>query len=468
MILGPAASAVEYPWVTPSNTQVFVVRDPYVSFALSTAATDRAQKSIDLITYMQDTTKNIGMPSLQSFRRAQARGLEGRYLFTSIPSILGDPMNRAVSMLADRNLKKPGQVVVFGGLLNLLHRLSPFYMIHEKIFIIDSGTPNELIWIRGCNNNENAEHDIDTTIILRRIDPAKPYLGDQIRDVFDSAWNSAKTVNRPKSPAFGWLAPKPDFNATVPLSAPEQKKLFDELNHVLSNPADAQQPMLPYEARPESMRALSNDFIARAMTGSFPLDYETRSQVIASEIHDAMAEEIAKAKVVYFTIMAARISKPIKEAIKTALHNGAEVHLLTNGLDAHATRTPMGLPYFLAVDDLPELMAMGGNLSVYVLDLKLAQQNPRYAKAIKFMHRKLLVTDNVAFFGSDNGNEISRTHTSELAIQVRDPRLASLFVDTIRSDLEVFSTASCEELLKERAMYSLFKRGAIRVLLPLL
>lgn len=462
--------AATFKWIEPSNTQLLILEDPVVDFALRTWAIDRARHSIDSLTYLQSIDDEVGKPLLQAFRGAQNRkGMKGRYLWERLGSYNADFGNVAKRALADANLASPAEVIDFGGLGNLLKGLNVTDMIHEKILIIDAGTPNEMIWIGGRNNSLHATHNLDLGIVLRRIDPSKPWIGEQIQVAFDDTWESVNRVQRPSKRKA--LEPKvaESFDTKrldVELRTETQETQYKELVELLGKPVDPSSPLLSCEARPKKMRVLTNEFISYALTGVFGKGFESR-KAMPSDILEEAAKYVAEAKRIYISTMSIRMTESFKKSLKTALKNGSEVVLFTNNREAQKTHAPWGITFEFSLPDLAELFAVGGKLTVFALDPNLIKKHVERYPLVTYLHRKLIVADNHVFTGSDNFSESSAKRNSEFVIHVDDEDFASMMKRMVESDSKIFELLSCETVLTELKGYSLFKRGLNRIFMPI-
>jgi putative cardiolipin synthase len=464
------ASAVEYPWLEPANTQVILVKDAPVDVRLRLSAIDHAQHSIDCVVYSQGADPAVGLPVLRAFRRAQERGVRGRYLFSQVASLVTDPSGVARLMLADANLKRPGEVIWFGGLTNWLKGLRITDMIHEKILIIDAGTPDEIIWIGGRNHDHFAEHDLDLGIILRRVDPTKPYLGDQLRDAFESVWTVAGKITPALKPKKYGAKAHAIANGTesaagaIDVKTDAQRLELARLRALLAKPPQLE-PSDAGDKRPRRMRVVTNDLLQYVLTGIFGRSMKARERM-PSDIVDAASPVIAGAKQIYISAMSIYLPDKLKQAIKEALAAGAEVHLITNSRESHRTRMVGGVAYDLSLRDIVELMGVNGNLSVYVLDDKLIEQHPEMHRIVNYLHRKVVVADDHVFTGSDNYNRLSQLINSEMIVHVQDAEWAATMRELMKSDLAVFTRLTCEMALTESRHYGLIKQGLNRLFLP--
>ncbi|MBI3557270.1 MAG: phosphatidylserine/phosphatidylglycerophosphate/cardiolipin synthase family protein [Deltaproteobacteria bacterium] len=459
--------AVEYPWLNDANTQVLVLRDPHVDFALRLAAIDRAT-SIDCISFVQGTDATFGMPMLQAFRRAAARGVPSRHLYGKLGTFVGGTGDQIRAMLADTQLKLPAKLIIFGGLRSLLTRFHPLDMPHEKILILNMGTKDELIWIGGRNNWRATGTDLDLGMVLRRIHADRPYVGDQIREAFEGTWSPAAQTFPPYAPSPGKakLIPRSDENAAIALNTPAQQAQFAMINDFLQKPVADTASYEDYEARPQRMRVMTNDLLGRVLTGIYKKSLRGRKNIMSDNV-EGTAPYVAGAKLVYICAMSVFMPAELKEAVKTALRGGAEVHLLTNSRDAHRNQVPMGLPYLLSLEDITDLMALGGKLHVHVLDVALLRAHEQSYPLVNYMHRKLIVADNHVFFGSDNWNDMSRARNSEMVVQAEDARLSQLVRNIVDEDLKVFTRLSCEKALTDKKSYGYVQRGLNWLFLPL-
>lgn len=465
-VLPAQVDGVQFPWVTPANSQVFIVTDSRVDFALRIAAIDRAQHTIESATFFQGIDERIGMPVLQAFRRAQNRGVTGRYIQERVSTIKSDFWNVAARMLDDANLKEPGQVVSFGGWRNWFHGLRLTDFVHEKILILDAGTPHETIFISGRNNADHAVANIDLTIVIRPLVPGRPWIGDQIKLAFGTLWDFVKTIYKPRTPkARKRFIPPPDKNVEVALLNDRQRAEFAELNELLSRPPVAGAPLKDFEARPESMRVLTNDLLIKAITNKYSRRLSRRYHYQSDIIH-AASPTIAGSKRVFASMMSVTMPAELKQALIAALKNGAEVHLVTNSRETNKTYTPFGLGFDYSLTDIIDLMEIGGNLSVYILDEKLLLQHEDLYHLVTYVHRKLVVADNHVFSGSDNYNATSSANNSEIVVESIDQAFADKMVEVMRNDLQVFSMLTCETALKEHGRFNLIKRGLNRLFIP--
>lgn len=457
---------VEFPWITPANTQVLIITDPRVDFALREAAIDRAEYTIESATYFQGIDAKIGMPTLQAFRRAADRGVKGRYIQERVSTVPSDFFNTAARMLADANLKEPAQVISFGGLKNWFAGLRLTDFVHEKILIIDAGTPNETIFISGRNNSEHAVANLDMTIVLRPLVPSRPWVGSQVRAAFNTLWEFVKKIYPPKRiVARKHLIPGPQENNHVLLETETQKRMFAELNELLSRPVDYEAPLKDFEARPESMRVLTNDLLIKAVTQKFSRRLSRRLHV-RSDIIDAATPTVATSKKIFVSMMTVDMPKPFKEALITALNNGAEVHLVTNSRTTHKTHTPFGLGFDHSLDHIVELMETKGRLSVYVLDEALLRKHADLYHLVTYLHRKMVIADSHVFLGSENFNATSSANNSEIVVESIDRAFAEKMTAIMENDLKVFTPLSCEAALTEKGRYNFIKRGLNRLFLP--
>lgn len=458
------ALAVEFPWLEDANTQMILLSDPRVDFALRVRAIDRAKHSIDSITYVQGTDPEIGLPILNAFRRAAQRGVPTRFVTGAAGGLMADRSNLTRVMLTDSNLAAPVQLVLFGGFRALFTPFQVFDMPHEKILIIDAGTPDEVIWIGGRNNYVSSGSDLDLGLLVRPIDPSRPYIGDQIKQAFEFTWEPAARTFKPYSPK------RPRGNARrkileaerfteVPIWREEGKAELEEIDQLLRTKATEVKTPNRHVLTPRKLRIVTNDFMQLVLAKIYP-NRKLRHESLPSDIIDEAAEVVAKAKKVYISTMSVFVPQSLKDAIKTALRNGAEVNLLTNGRDAHRSQVPLGLPYDLSLSDINEFMAIeGGKLNVYLLDVELLQTRPEYYKFTRYMHRKLIIADDYVLSGSDNFNDSSRKQNSEIAFEGHDAEFANKMRELIRGDLDVFRRLSCEEALTDLKKVGIFQRS---------
>lgn len=459
--------ATEFPWLDEANTQVIIFENPNVDIASRITAIRSATGPITSIVYGRGIGPRVGLPLIKAFRAAHNSGLPGRYIHDRVGSFQEDRGNKSWMYLADSKLTNPPQVIDFGGLKNYLHGLNLTDMVHIKILVINEGTPDEMIWFGGRNDTEDELTNLDLSMLIRRIDPNKPYLGDQIRSIVEEVWSDVNHHYKPRIPLpLGFMVkgeddPQKDIEQL--LDTEDARREFQAVQKLLARKPLPTDELESFEARPEKARAVTNSFLGLLRTKIFGRSFNSRENLY-SEIHESMAPYIEKAKDIYLTSMIFFLSPTLKKAVRKALENEAEVLSFMNGVKAHESRVPWGVSFLQSVPDVLELMNVSGKFSAIALDL---QKTKEAASAYVFAHRKALVADEFVNTGSDNNNDTSRTRNYEFAAQFLDKRLSMLIRGILKRDQRLYSALSCEIILTQRKAFGWVRRGLNWILRPL-
>ncbi|MBC7690675.1 MAG: phosphatidylserine/phosphatidylglycerophosphate/cardiolipin synthase family protein [Methylotenera sp.] len=472
-VQAPVAFAREHSWLADANTQIIVLRDARVDFALRVAAIEQAKQSIDSATYVQDMTSDSGLPLMKAFRDAQNRGIQGRYIVERSGSLRADLRNRFENFLTDPDLARVPEVVSFG-FHNLIPGLRWTDMMHEKILIIDGGTPDEKIWIGGRNNSKDSIHYLDVAFIMRPIIPGKPYLGDQIREAYESLFQITQRISglatTRKHRKFVdkrllWTSTRDQILQN------ERRTLdFERIQAVLSQPVlevSPEHPLLDTESRLNGpARLISNDFLSHILTGDYGRHISNREH-LPSDIDRVAGEMISHARTVYLAAMSVRLPVDINQGLNQALDHHAEIHLLTNSAETHRTLVPGGAPYFLGIRQMLELLERSPQMHIHLLNEKLLKAREEYDQ-YNYQHTKLLIADDQVMLGSDNFNDTSRTNNDEMVVQIRDAQFASNLKAVLQEEIDdVYTTLDTDTARREAGRNNIFKRWINRILLPI-
>lgn len=467
----PRANAWIYPMLEDANTQVFLLRFPKVHFALRREISRRARVSIDTVTYIRSAKPGVGLPALEEMREARSRGVKERHIYNTVSSLIEDPTNRALDYLADDRLPGDVKVIALSPYQYLKAGLHPLDFVHEKIYIADAGTPNESVIICGRNDSELTLKDIDFGILMRPIDPSKPYLGSQIKEAFESLYETTARISPPVGPKRVNPRAIPlhlQADPIVPSTAAE-RELFTQIDQMMKRPVDLTAPLRDFELRPKKGQLLTNETIAYLRTGVWGKTFGAR-ETLRSDIYDAMAPVIANGRRIRAAMMSVFLDKNIKDAYKQALLNGADIDLFSNARSAHVTQVPLGLPYDLSLQDMHELISAPGPGSFRISLLEadeIAKAKEETLRQFQYMHFKGAVVDNHVYLGSDNVNRTGRVSSSELMLHLEDEDSANKVGAVMDANGEVFRRYSCEDILKGLNNVSVIRRGMNRVMMSL-
>lgn len=456
-----------FEWIDPANTQILVIRDARVDFALRISAISRARHSIDSATFSQSVDPVVGGPLIAAFRAAANRGVQQRHFFNRMGSILFDPMNKAQALLADATLQTPPTVLVWPILQNIAHGLSPADHNHEKILLIDHDTPNELVFLSGRNHSQLDLGFHDLTFVIRRIDNSKTYLGDQIQEAYDTNWNHAANLFQPISSSTN-RTQTPTINSDTQraisqlLNTSYRRSLYAALNSHLQLPVTTlwnsddrkSDDYGTFEGRPSRIRLATNDFLPTILRHNLGPTFRQRRHV-RSPIHDLMAETIASGTDVDFSSMIFAPPPQIFEALRKTLLKGSRLTVRTNSRQALAHLVPGGLPFDLSVE---ELLRLATDVHRSTLDIKAFDPSANANVSAFYSHQKLLVTREAVIGTSDNGNETSRVRAGEIAFHAEGESFASGLRRLLFAEQNHYRTLDCNALLTESQRNNTFRR----------
>ncbi len=442
-----------YDW-REGNTEVIMVDDPYVDAALMLHLIGKVKYTIRSVTYIQDVDEEVGLPLLEAFRGALAKGANGHFIYQRIGAITNDPLNRSKDFLIDSNLKCPGKVFCHGKLDEVLEGENPTDMVHAKIIEMDRGTLDEIIRVSGRNPNRFLLKDYDYTIYIRPIDPNKPYLGNDVQKAYDhiekmvaereEAYENKKID--PEKLEFSKKVRKP----TDILKTKKQKKQFKKYLYILGKGLDYKSRYSHLLSYPTRSRVVTNDFFKNLKKVWAFSTLGTREKVFSSDIINVVSDFVLRNKEVYLTPMSINFPKSLQNAISESLKNKNTINIITNGKEAHQNHVVAGLPFYHGMDNLKQF----------------AQKYPDYLKVFLFQpnkkfiysHRKMVIGDNEWMMGSDNLNLSGVLKNYEIMLHFEDPEGSQRMRRTTNSDIKrMFIPSSCSNVLTQAKSFGWFK-----------
>lgn len=462
------------------NTELFLLDDFRVDFEVRIAMILQARKSIDFVTYSQNTDE-VNIEFLKAIRKVQIdRGVAVRGIYDAQVSSGDKEKGKAVrSLLTDSSLSCPGEVMCAHPIEKLSSGLSITDYVHEKIMIIDAGTPNELIFFSGRGTTQSSAKFIDAGFLIRRIDPLKPYAGDDMRQLFDSIWGSLKrladrSVFKMRTQTGVPFEKELDLARKRFVETPESRRTVAEILAILRrSPTEQREGLKAFQFRPEMMNVLSNDLFKQLVEGK---------DIRAAFFNDNHSKLIADIRqfsgTLEMTAYSFGPSKELHEALVDFLERGNTLVIYTNGAPAWVTANPQvwkqGFPAYYTYESVLKLM---DDVPGAAERIKLHLVQPEEAKAhglATWVHRKLFTFRNAktkaeefVYVGSDNFTWSAAKKNDEMLVKVKDERFTETMVglsDTERKAYHLVDRPNLEALHRARPFWYRCVRSLVRTL----
>lgn len=474
-LLLSTATAKEYVYSGDTNVLAIPLEDSIDDFALRIEAIKRAKVSIDIFTYMQTLDDKLGEEYNQAIEGAIRRGVKVRFAMDWLPNTaaLGinasEPVDRMLREAFSSESCTDLQVQCITPLTKVLSGFTPTDNFHEKMLNIDTGTENEIAWITGRNNNDYAVRDLDFAVALRRIDPNKKSVISLLDQVFADTWDETLRMQDPKSKKAGKNKPKKTIHTPLELRT---SSLFPGLKAALFDRKEI--PGTTF--KPQTLSITTNSFFPQLRANSWLTI--SRDEKMKSDNIDAVVRGIHLAKVVRMSLMSTFWPDQIKAALLLAVKRGVKIEIFTNSETSDKIAVPGALSFLYSSRDLSDLMNAvneqnklvdqpKAELKINVLDVSQTQKIPQFWKRIKFVHQKMIITDNEIFMGSDNYNKASMMKNSEMQVRMTG-KDALHFFHCHLDDISQLFIPLTEDQLRAAKMKSLTpqNRIAIKALRP--
>lgn len=427
------------------NTDIIYLLNARVDYALRNYLADQAQHSIDVVTLSQ-VPDEVGLPWLHTLRNAANRRVKVRYLYEGFTSQFeGDLYLSSKSLLADSALAEPPQVIATTAEWKKNRGFASDDVVHEKIVIIDRGTPNEMIIFGGRNFTRFSLNTYDSAYIIRPIDHQKPYIGTDISSSYDKLWEFFKTEigTTPIRPLGTYERSLAGDTVPFGLQTHLQKKEFRQLRRLLAKLPTPTDSLLPFQFRPRSAQLVTNDLFPKLIIHNPGNSLDQRA-TMQNDVLDFMIPKIDAVSRVDQSSFAISLPPPLRAAYERLLARGGQLDLMTNGRGAHNSvfinRTPIwamarllhfnGMAADHSLVNTMELLESvnrttpDAKLKVFLRDSNRVRKLKTDERKEAFSHRKLMLLGNkYTVTGSENFTQASYGRASEMAILFEDPRL---------------------------------------------
>lgn len=472
--VGYSAFAVVYPKHEAPNMDLIYLEDPMVDLAVRDKLIREAKYSVKMVSFSA-TADATGAVILKALRAAQDRGVKVQSIFEKSGNVVeGDFSNDAERLLADAKLKCLGDVMCIKTWDKIKSGLFLDDFVHEKILIIDEGTRFEKIIVGGRNSGRFALDFGDAAFLLRPIDSTKSWAGKDIGSFYQRLWNalsglfrkSTNSVAKPK--ALARLAKQPDLE----LKTTAQRSDFATISRLLDTPPRIDDGLEDFQFRPKTFQMASNDLLMKAVSSKAGYSMKARAE-LKDDTLELMHSLIQDKNKITLSTYAVSLPKTIEKDLMDHVGEGKSLEIVTNGRNAY---TIMNEPYTFsrmvahsAADyTLRSLIPIlesgenkGGQVRAYLLDPKKDFVEPADWKApnpYKYLHRKVLILDDIVGLGSHNITKSSEMKNDEVVFFLEDERMAAYLRDLIHREVKLYyhpvDAAGAKEELHSRTWYS--------------
>ncbi len=431
------------------NDDVIMIHDFHTDLQIRIDAVNNAKHTIDIVSHVH-TAGPYGIALTQALRKAMERGVRVRYLFEKIANMaVGDAFDQTARMLTDINLSPSGSEIMINRPMERLR--SPFSMsqlFHQKIFIVDAETQNEVIISGGRNHDDTSVRNVDLSFVVRPLDPTQKYIGSDIKLHFQQIWDlSSKYFSKEK---WTHLKKKDVELLKAAETNPLKIKLSSENQEVVAavrRPVYTRSSMISSQFRPQFSRLVTNDVLkniaakkenATLFNKGPAIELDDITKYISGHIENAYNVELSS----YLLLMPERLS----DAFKKLVRGGGSLKIFTNGTDAYKVVLPYLNLGAIASSYNYEIIKSFKNENSEA-DIQLSEIVPSVAKEnnllTTFSHRKMLLVESkdptgqvrkLSWVGSSNFTKGSSVSVDEMGIMFTDPRMHKFLSDMSAKD----------------------------------
>lgn len=454
--------ATIFPMNFDKNTEVLVIDNPVDDEVVRLEILGRARQSIDVIAHTQ-TTGEFGLKVINTLRDRMAQGVKMRYLYEKIASMgVGETSDRAIKLLTDDKIYVPtdSKLIVSRPLEKFLSPFTITDLLHEKIIIVDRGTPNEVILVGGRNHDEFSVTSSDFTFVLRRVDSSKPYLGDSLQSHFNVLYDIANkyfSVEKPRS-----LSSKENQRLladTALLKNKEPSSFAQSVLEVIAMPAKHTKTPREFQFFPEKTRLVTNDLLATIANNKLPKNYFVRKDLLKDDItayFSGLVENSAKLELTSYILS---MPEMIKDSIRGMLAEGGKFVSYSNDGLAYGRKLPLkslgNTVHSINIETFFDFASASEKARVRMYNLDpnkgMDQESP-----VDYNHRKVAVLDvksvwdnngntntqlqprRIVFTGSYNFTMSSASKNDEMAIMFDSTEMGNYISKINKRDAEAY------------------------------
>jgi hypothetical protein len=419
----------------PGNADVIYTDNAFVDLYAKLWMINSAKRTIDISAFMFGKD-HVGLTIVRALREALNRGVDVRVMYEgTVGRTLGqDLLLRVTDLLTDPSLRKQAQVINLG----LFERLKSSYALndslHEKLFIVDKNTDNEIIYFGGRDLSDFSRITIDSGYFVRPIDPEAAYFGSDLKAYYESLWNLLVknfTIENTTSIGSAEAALK-SLSVIKPVNIKSENRA--ELQKILaifqSKPIKGE-VLAPFQFRPESAQVVTNSLLKNLFEERFADAPSLKESLMANDdILITLRQMIIRSQKVRVSSYSSDFAAPLLSTLRNFVQTpGKELTVYTNGFDAMSSMDPIGISEIAFDYSLVAMMDLerhkNGNekgVSTYFLDRIKSSIVTHEQKT--YLHRKLvLFDDKYVATGSYNFTESSSTKNDEFIVVFNDPRM---------------------------------------------
>lgn len=463
--------------LSPDDVRVIVNPRVESDFVLDLIA--GAKSKVWLGTYHISPDDSVGWPLLKALEDAASRpSMDVKVFVSSFAGWNGDLFNYTGAFLSHVASHTSLEFFMIGSSMKGWYGSDTS---HAKILIID----DRIIVVTGRGYGEMYQQWFDLAYVFKG--PAVAASAEAYRQM----WANFQKINPQELPSYD-PDMQPYWDAfSVPR---KQSALGREKDELAELQAWEKQPASEW---PSEAPECSSEFVSRGARGECKetiqvsvlqngilnqlnslrkspsrYNYAQRLRLLEKgRLNDAISEDVVdqiqkaerEVKIISYALL---FSKPVKEAIKDALRRGVNVDIITNGKGAQSSIMPWfslwaPIGYYQSLPDADELLTFAhspksrGDLKVHLF----REKNP--GTDLHFVHAKLVIVDDVVYFGSHNLTYISSIVQDELQWKFVGHSFATTMrknFDQLKDFCELFEQASAKS--ENRAYLNWFKKKA--------
>jgi phosphatidylserine/phosphatidylglycerophosphate/cardiolipin synthase-like enzyme len=466
-IFSQSLSAKIYPASFSKNTDILMIDRPHVDEIVRLSILNRARRSIDIVSHLQ-SANGFGLRVINTLQRKMGQGVTVRYLYERFAGLAaGEIRDRATRLLTDSRFYQPNngsEIITCRPAQKLVTPFSVSDFFHQKIIIVDRGTPNEVIMVGGRNHDTSSEWWSDFTFVLRQVHQGQPYAGDQIGELFDSVFAFAKRYYSAEAPTASepedvlWqMKQRAGWQWRKSQASVEARSKAREVTRVLGRAPVSDEHLQNFQFRPTFLQVVSNDVLSRIAAGTLEKSFFARPSRANDDIVRALAGLLSQAYFAEFNTYLASMPDQIVRAARALLGRGGRLVINTNGGDAYEHLLPLRslgqVANRLNIDTYFAILGNSDPGRLQFNQLSLGHGRSRFQEPIDFNHRKavvLRVPDDEArvVLGSSNFTLTSSTKSDDFVVIVKDQRMADYVQSVSRKDCDT----TCVTLDHPRAL----------------
>lgn len=460
------------------NTEVFFIDNPEEDEDVRLEILARAKHSIQIVSHIQDSSL-FGSKVTDILRNRMANGVSLTYVYEKIATVIGgDSSDKSVNLLRDSSFYdgKKSRIYINRPLERLKTPFSIHDLFHEKIIVVDGGTPDEIVMIGGRNHDMHGIEFSDLSFVIRRIQNGKPYLGDSLKEHFMKIVKIVDQHFNVESPRT--IKPKDLATHRSTLAAgnyAQETEKTRTIKSILSRPPTLNEKLMPYQFRPKWGRLVTNDLFEKIIDLKLKKKLFIREELLSNDITAYMGGLIGGAKKVISSTYVVAFPPDIANGYASMLANGGEGIIYTNSPEAYAGKSPIrffGVTYgalnyeslirFQKVSTIPSENAPSSPVLFNMInhdstpqpvkeqtvsgDVNMMMLDPIRGKEIAGVvlnHKKVILMDfqngnKLVSTGSDNFNLNSAAKNSELLVTFNDSRMQEYIANQLKNEGEAY------------------------------